>query len=167
MSESELDAAFADPLSDYEPREFSSELQRALVEDTADMIQLQPFVQISSSDTVAQAVEALHKAQVSSLLVVDDGRVVGIFTERDVLERVAEQYVKLARVAVAEVMTKNPTVVYETDPAAAAVAAIAVAGHRHVPVLGVDDRLLGLVSPRRVFDFIETHLDSAANPKPR
>ncbi len=51
-------------------------------------------------------------------------------------------------------------VVYETDPTAVALASIALAGHRHVAVLGVGNTLLGIVSPRRVFDFIEKHYDS-------
>ena len=96
----------------------------------------------------------------ASLLVVDDGRVIGIFTERDVLEKVAEQYPKLASHPVSEFMTADPAVVYQTDPAAAAVASIAVAGHRHVPVLGIDDDLIGVIGPRRVFDFVQKYFDS-------
>ena len=95
-----------------------------------------------------------------SMLVVDEGRVVGILTERDVLEKVAEQYPRLANRPVSEVMTVDPAVVYESDPAAAAVASIAVAGHRHVPVLGMDKQIIGVIGPRRVFDFVEKHFDS-------
>ncbi len=153
-------AAFEDPLSDYEPVQYESELHRALAEESVDTIESQPFVQVKPSATIRQAIEALHRAKVSSLLVVDEGSVVGILTERDVLEKVAEQYPKLAEAAVSEVMTANPTVIYETDPAAAALAAVAVAGHRHVPVLGIDNTLHGIVSPRRVFDFIEKHYDA-------
>ncbi len=154
------EAAFEDPLDDYEPIRYESDLQRALAEEFADSIESKPFVQIEPSATIEQAIEALFRSKVSSVLVVDQGRVVGIFTERDVLEKVAEQYPKLAGNAVSEVMTTNPTVVYETDPAAAALAAIAIGGHRHVPVLGVDNRLHGIVSPRRVFDFIEKYDDA-------
>ncbi len=153
-------AAFEDPLSDYEPIQYESELHRALAEESADTIESQPFVQVKSSITIRQAIETLHRSKISSLLVVDEGRVVGIFTERDVLEKVAEQYPTLADTAVSEVMTTNPTVVYETDPAAAALAAIAVGGHRHVPVLGVDNTVHGIVSPRRVFDFVQKHYDA-------
>ena len=150
-------SAFDDPLSDYEPVEYASELERAFAEETVDAIQLRPFAQISPSASVCEAIQALHESEVSSLLVVEEGGLVGIFTERDVLERVVERYRKLSDTAVSDVMTTDPTVIYETDPAAAAVAAIAVAGHRHVPVLGVDDTLLGVVSPRRVFEFAQKY----------
>ena len=150
-------AEFEDPLSNYEPTEYQSELHRALAEESVDSIESKPFVEVESSTPIRQAIEALHAAQVSSILVVDEGGVVGIFTERDVLEKVAEQYSQLEDAPVSEVMTTSPLVVYETDPAATAVAAIAVAGHRHVPVLGINDSVNGVVSPRRVFEFMEKH----------
>ena len=151
---------FEDPLSDYEPIEYDCEIERALAEETVDKMQTRPFAQVAPTATVQEAVELLHGTNVASLLVVDEaGTLVGLFTERDVLERVAERYDRVASLPVRDVMTSNPTVVYESDPAAAAIAAIAVAGHRHVPVLGVDGSVMGLISPRRAFDFIEKHQD--------
>lgn len=150
---------YDDPLSDYEPDEYDSELEWALSEETVAAIQSRPYLQVRPTATVGQAVQAMSGSRSSSLLVVDGGRVVGIFTERDVLEKVAEQYQKWASHPVSEVMTANPTVVYESDPAALAIASIAVAGHRHVPVLGIDDRLIGVVGPRRVLKFVEQHFD--------
>jgi CBS domain-containing protein len=149
---------FEDPLSNYDPLTYESELERALAEETLEAMQIQPCIEIGPSDLVQDAIQILHDTGISSLLVVENDRLVGIFTERDVLERVAEQYDKLASVPVREVMTVSPTVVYGFEPAAAAVSAIAVAGHRHVPVLGADDSVLGVVSPRRVMKFIDKHL---------
>ncbi|NNE01327.1 MAG: CBS domain-containing protein [Pirellulaceae bacterium] len=150
---------FKDPLSDYEPVAYDSELHRALAEDTVDALTSQPCIEVEPSATVGEAIDRLHAANASSLLVVSDGKVVGIFTGRDVLEKVAERYANWADTAVGEVMTANPTVVYQTDPVAIALAAIAVAGHRHVPVLAIDGTSRGILSPRRVFDFIEKHFD--------
>jgi CBS domain-containing protein len=147
-----------DPLSNYEPTEYGTELERALAEETVAAIQTKPFMKVHQSQMVYEAIEMLHGASVSSLLVVDDeDRLVGIFTERDVLERVAENFSKLTATRVSEVMTKNPSIVYETDPAAAAIAAIAIEGHRHVPVLSVDGQVMGVISPRRVCQFIERY----------
>ena len=99
----------------------------------------------------------LHDSGVSSLLVVDGDALVGIFTERDVLERVVERYPRISRETVKDFMTTDPTIVYQSDPAAAGAAAIAVAGHRHVPVLDMNEKVVGVVSPRRVFEFMEKH----------
>lgn len=150
---------FEDPLSNFEPVCYESDLQEALAESPVDEIQSRPYAEIKSSATIRQALLALHGLRVASLLVVDDGQLKGIFTERDVLERVAEQYPRLTDRPVSEVMTKDPCVVYADDPAGTALAAIAAAGYRHVPVLdGSSEKLVGIVSPRRVFGFMEGKL---------
>jgi CBS domain-containing protein len=152
--------AFEDPLSNYEPPKYRSELERTLAEESVSEIQSQPFATIEVTTSVGDAVKTLYETQVSSLLVVSEEKVVGIFTERDVLEKVADKFPELADAPVSDVMTADPMVVYETDPVGAAIAAIAVAGHRHVPVLRVDSTLFGIVSPRRVFQYLEKHFDT-------
>ena len=145
---------FVDPLSDYEPREYSDVLREALAEENVSAIRSRPYAEISPDKSVYSALQALAGLKVASLLVVDDGRLVGVFTERDVLERVALRSDETKRMTVREVMTSNPVVVHETDPAGAALSAIAVAGFRHVPVLDVRNVVVGVISPRRVFEFL-------------
>ena len=147
--------AFEDPLSNYEPHQYASDIERSLAEGNVGSIQIKPFVQIEPHVSIRKAIEKMQALGVSCLVVTTNGRLEGIFTERDVLERVAEQYPRLADMPVSTVMTGNPTVVYESDPAAAALSAIAIAGHRHVPVLGIDEQVIGVISPRRIFDFLE------------
>lgn len=149
---------FEDPLSNYDPAEYQSALEAALAETPVSAIQSKPYAEVASDTPIRQAVHALHGLQVASLLVVDDGQLVGIFTERDVLERVAEDFPKLADQPISNVMTSNPLVVYASDPAGTALAAISSAGYRHVPVLDSAQQVEGIVSPRRVFNFLSSHL---------
>lgn len=150
--------AFEDPLSNYEPIEYVSELHRVLAEEPVSSIQSQPCIQIDVEASIQDAIQALNASDVSSLLVVEDAKLVGIFTERDVLENIAEHLDKISTTPVGEVMTSDPLVVYESDPVGTAVAAIAVAGHRHVPVLKIDGTVKGIVSPRRVLSCLEGHM---------
>ena len=147
-----------DQLSNFEPVQYPSELQRALAEDSVAEVDVKPFLQIAPDAPVHEAVEMLHDSGVSSLLVVDGESLIGIFTERDVLEKVVERYPRVSFEPVGNFMTTDPTIIYESDPVAAAAAAIAVAGHRHVPVVDLDEKVQGVVSPRRVFEFMEKHL---------
>ncbi len=146
-----------DPLSDYEPVEYASRLQRAFAEEKVDQIESQPFLAVDSKTSIRETVKRLGDSQLSSLLVVEEGKLVGVFTERDVLEKIAEQFERVAEEPVKSFMTSRPTIVYQSDPSAAAAAAIAVAGHRHVPVLDLKDNVQGIVSPRRLFQFMEQH----------
>jgi CBS domain-containing protein len=98
-----------------------------------------------SSDTVAEAVRLMNEKKIGSLVVVDDLRVVGIFTERDVLSRVvgADRNPQLTRVSA--VMTEN---VVTIGPEATIGDVMDLFNHRHcrhLPVLA-DGELLGLIS---------------------
>jgi CBS domain-containing protein len=148
---------FEDPLSNYEPAVYADVLEEVLAEQTVSAVQTKPYAEISPDKTIYEALQAFAGLKVASLLVVEQGVLVGLFTERDVLERVAARDHRVATDPVREVMTTDPVVVYETDPVAAALSAIAVAGHRHVPVLDVADRVVGVLSPRRVFTFLQAN----------
>ena len=152
---------FEDPLSNYEPAEYCDELHRAMAEETVSEMESQPCAEVPSDLSVREAMELLRRLDVSSLLVVDHGKLVGIFTERDVLESVAERYPRVADAPVSQFMTSKPVVVYECDPVGAALAAIAIGGYRHVPVLSINDRILGIASPKRFFQFLETRFGDA------
>ena len=150
---------YVDPLSDYEPAEYSDALAEALAEETVEGIEARPFATISTELTVRQAVAELARLKVSSLAVVDNDKLVGIFTERDVLERAAERFSAVADQPVTTLMTAEPIVVYQCDASGAALAAIAAGGYRHVPVMNVNEELVGMISPRRVFDFLEQRFE--------
>lgn len=153
---------FVDPLSNYEPPVYLDVLEEALAEETVAALQTRPYAEISPEKTVYGALQALAGLKVASLLVVERGKLVGVFTERDALERVAARYHEVRSLPVREVMTTHPVVVYETDPVGAALSAIAVAGHRHVPVLDVKDRVVGVVSPRRLIAFLHARCQPPA-----
>jgi CBS domain-containing protein len=153
---------FEDPLENYEPKEYTDALEEALAEETIASIRSKPYAEISPDKPVFGALQALAGLKVASLLVVEDGKLVGVFTERDALERVASRYQEVRQLPVREVMTSNPVVVYESDPAGAALSAIAVAGYRHVPVLDVNDKVVGVISPHRVFEFMQERFERDA-----
>jgi CBS domain-containing protein len=152
---------FEDPLSNYEPTVYAGVLEEALAEETVAAIQTKPYAEISPDKSVYGALQALAGLKVASLLVVERGRLVGVFTERDALERVAARYQEVKSMPVREVMTTDPVVVYETDPAGTALSAIAVAGYRHVPVLDIAERVVGVVSPRRMMLFLQERFQQA------
>ncbi len=159
MSDSQFPSPedFQDPLENYEPKTYEDPLEQALAEETVSAIRHEPYVRIPPDTSVQAAVEKLAGLHVACLLVEQEGKLVGVFSDRDVLSRVAEEYDQLKDQPVSEVMTNNPIYVYETDSPAAALAVMAVAGYRHVPVLNLDDQLVGIVSPQRVTAFLHRY----------
>jgi len=153
---------FQDPLENYEPRQYKDDFERALAEKPVTSIQTQPFTAIAQDTPVYAALETLAGRDIASTLIVDqDQRLVGIFSDRDALDKVALEYDAVKDKPVSEVMTSKLVRVREDESAAAALCVMAAAGYRHVPVVAADETLIGIVSPYRVVEFLQEQLDSA------
>lgn len=118
--------------------------------------------------TVADAIREMMDNNVGATAVVDENRVVaGIFTERDVMRKVATSSRKPTEVPVREVMT-TPVVMAtrETSPAEA-LAVMVEAHHRHLPIVDDNGKLLGMLSIRHVLqakiDDLTAQLQTASN----
>ncbi|NIP85142.1 MAG: CBS domain-containing protein [Planctomycetales bacterium] len=148
---------FQDPLENYEPKTYEDPLEEALAEETVTAIRHEPYVSIPPEMPIRDAIAKLAGLHVACLLVEKDRKLVGVFSDRDALAKVALEYDRLQDQPVSRVMTSNPIYVYETDCPAAALAVMAVAGYRHVPVLNLEEQLVGIVSPQRVTAFLHTH----------
>lgn len=157
MSDHSTNDEFTDPLENYEPRTYADPLEEAIAEEPVANIQHHPHASIHPDESVAVAVRKLAAEHVACLLVEDNERLVGVFTDREVLNKVALEPDQQNR-PVREFMTDDPVYVYAQDPAAAALCVMAVSGHRHVPVVDSEERVVGIVSPQRVTRFLLNHV---------
>lgn len=153
---------FQDPLENYDPPSYDDPLEKALAEEPVTEIQASPFASIAANASVEEALKKLVGDDIACLLVEDDqGKLVGVFSDRDVLDKVALEYQDVKKQPVREVMTNRPVYVYQTDSAAAALAVMAVSGYRHVPVVDLNEKIVGIISPKRVTQFLNKHLDES------
>ncbi len=148
---------FQDPPGNLEPRSWDDPLEQVLVEEEIGTIRHEPFTTISPQTPVHEAVAQLAGLHVACLLVAEGDRLVGIFSDRDVLARVALEYDQIRDQPVRDVMTVDPVYVYETDSAVASLTVMALCGYRHVPVLDLNDNLVGIISPQRITEFLQRH----------
>lgn len=112
-----------------------------------DILENQGFVTVQSEMPVSE-VAALMKARgIGAISVLDGPALVGIFTERDALFRVAAEGLDPKSTAVATVMTRNPTTISADKPFTDALEVMHEGQFRHVPVLD-NGELIGMVSSR-------------------
>jgi CBS domain-containing protein len=97
--------------------------------------------------SVHEAARLMKQTQVGALLVVENGHLVGIFTERDALVRVLAEGLNPETTPLAAVMTLNPITIHPDQPFVAALHLMYENGFRHVPV-AENGRPLGMVSAR-------------------
>jgi len=96
---------------------------------------------------VHEAVDAMLGRRQAGVLIVDaEGRLSGIFTERDVLTRVVGRELDPRRTALNEVMTPTPEALTMEDRVAYAVYCMSVAGYRTVPLVDKDGRPVGVIT---------------------
>ncbi|HRP96591.1 MAG TPA: CBS domain-containing protein [Rhodocyclaceae bacterium] len=97
--------------------------------------------------SVREAAHRMVAAHVGSIMIVDDGLLVGIFTERDVLTRVLACDLDPAATRVGDVMTPEPQTVTADRPLGHALHLMHDGGFRHMPVVR-DGRPVGMISVR-------------------
>lgn len=150
---------FQDPLENYDPPSYSDPLEEALAEQLVTEIQATPYATVNQETPISEALGKLVGDDIACLLVADDdGKLVGVFSDRDVLNHVALEYDQVKNQPVSSVMTPNPVYVYQSDSAAAALSVMAVSGYRHVPVVDLKEHITGIISPQRVTQFMNQYL---------
>ena len=101
---------------------------------------------VQDSQTVLEAIRVMNQHRIGALVVLRDGRIVGMFTERDVLQRVVEHQRPPAQVAVAEVFTPDVICCAPEMTIEEASRIMKEQRVRHLPVCDPYGRLMGLVS---------------------
>ena len=114
---------------------------------------LVPPLWVSHESSAAEAIERMRQARHGCVLVEDEGALVGILTERDVLTRIVRPSRDPHQVTVAEVMTGNPVSLAPEDPPAFAIHLSVARGLRHLPVSD-GTKLLGFISVRHLLRHI-------------
>jgi CBS domain-containing protein len=109
-----------------------------------------PVVSVSKEATVMDAVRAMVERNVGATVVLDGGRLVGVFTERDVVTRVVLKSRNPEATPVAEVMTTSVRTVRE-DTDRSSVLRIMSENHiRHLPVVDAEGRVITMLSMRHL-----------------
>jgi CBS domain-containing protein len=110
---------------------------------------------VDAASDVDEAIRRMHDKGIDCVLVVEDGRLVGIFTDRDAVLKVAGT--KAGRRPISAVMTHDPVVLRHNETIAVALNKMAVGGFRHIPIVE-DGRPTGVVTARDVFHHLAESL---------
>ncbi len=129
-------------------------MQRRIV---PDLVRDQILVSLPPSATVQDAARIMAERHIGAVLVAVDGRLQGIFTERDVLARVVAAGLDPNDTALGGVMTPNPDTVAPSDSALEALRRMSERGYRHLPVVD-REQMVGIVSIRDLYNAVNKEL---------
>jgi CBS domain-containing protein len=122
-----------------------------LTAKVGDLVERRKLVLATPRVSVAKAARMMKKSKVGAVLIVDKGRLVGIFTERDAVYRVMALGLEPEETLLGKVMTREPKTVEPNETFGYALLLMHENGFRHVPVVR-DGRPIGVVSARHALD---------------
>jgi CBS domain-containing protein len=100
--------------------------------------------------TVAEVVRVMTDAEVGAIAIMDDGKLAGIFTERDLLKRVVARRLDPSKTPITEVMTRSIVGVPDSTTVASAAAVMRSHRMRHLVIVNEAGDYLGIVAQRHL-----------------
>ncbi|HVN49815.1 MAG TPA: CBS domain-containing protein [Acidimicrobiales bacterium] len=116
--------------------------------DHIDRLGLGSLKTVDPRTPVADAIRQMHEADTDCLLVTEGGQLVGIFTDRDAVVKVAGK--RQDAFDVRDFMTPDPVVLRHDDTIAVAIHKMAVGEFRHLPIVE-GGRPIGVVAAADLF----------------
>jgi CBS domain-containing protein len=104
-----------------------------------------PIASVHPDSSVTECIRLMNSENIGAVLVMEDDKLTGMFTERDALNKVLAEGIDPVSTKVAEVMTRDP---YFVDPSTTVEEAMAIVTHhkiRHLPIVH-NGKLVGIVS---------------------
>ncbi|MCS7161618.1 MAG: CBS domain-containing protein [Gemmatales bacterium] len=115
--------------------------------------------------SVREAVRCMQERRMGCVLVCEGEKLVGIFTERDLLRRVLALGKPLS-LALRECMTPNPVTVRESETIGTALRRMQQGGYRHLPVVSDVGTPVAILSIKRIIRYIAEHMPELVYNQP-
>jgi CBS domain-containing protein len=124
------------------------------------MLEPKAPITIEATASLEKAIRQMNAHNIGCLLVTDEAdKLIGIFTERDVLMRVAGVVSNMAAAKVADYMTTDPIALTADLPIAQALHEMSVHDFRHLPLVDANNRPEGVISFRDVIRHLKENLN--------
>lgn len=122
-----------------------------------------PAVTVAPDSSVLDSIRRMHDRDVGAAAVVEDGRLVGVFTERDVMNRVALHKKDVEKTLVRDVMTSEVVTAKRDMPYGDALQLMVGRHFRHIPVVDDDGNVVGILSARDLYEHAVERLSNELN----
>lgn len=110
------------------------------------------FVSLQENTPLNEVVDKLQQYSTGCVLLENDDKISGIFTERDAMTKVLGRKLDLEKEVISDYMTKNPECLHFDDPISYALNKMVSGGYRHVPLVDADKNPLGVVSMQNIIN---------------
>lgn len=142
-------------------------VKTVLTQERIRSLRLSEPARVSPDTSLADSIRAMRRSSIGCAVVCAGRTVVGILTERDVLNTIVGADVDL-RLPVREFMTAKPGTLGPDDTLAEAIRLMTEKGYRHVPLVDAEGQDAGIVCAKDLVEYIAEHFPAeVVNLPPR
>lgn len=135
------------------------DLAKNLKIESVSRLQSPPPLILNPQQTIRQAVALMQQQHSGCVLICQEHRLVGIFTERDLLKRVLGPG-KTLSFPLRDCMTPDPVVVRAKESVGTALRRMQEGGYRHLPVVDETGQPVGMLSVKHIVRYLVEHFPS-------
>lgn len=149
-------------LSDLSVRVPTYSVEADLLRDRIERLWPKSPSTVSPDTSVGDVLTKMVGETIGCVMVVDDGQLVGIFSERDALMKLNTDAHKFLSRPISQFMTRDPDSLETNDRIAYALHKMNVGGYRHIPIL-FNGKLAGVISIRDILRYLTDRIAAAAS----
>jgi len=143
--------------------------QQLYLQEKVELTSLEQAVRVDPAASIRHVLELMKQQAAGSCLVCANGKLVGIFTERDALKLLATS-ADLDR-PIETIMSRNPKTARSTDTVASAIEKMSRGGYRRLPVVNEEGQPVGVIGVAGIVHFLVEHFPQTVynlppNPNP-
>jgi CBS domain-containing protein len=142
------------PLTDTHLAPPSNEVEQGLLKDRVNVLSPKKPLTVSPGAPVREVLQLMVDQRIGCVVVEEEGKPIGIFSERDALRKLNVNVVALGSKPVREFMTPQPQTLLATAKIAYAVQRMDLGGYRHLPIVGDHGELVGIISARDIIGYL-------------
>jgi predicted transcriptional regulator len=143
-----------EPLRDLDiPRaEATTGIVRSVMEDSLAELEHEDAISAQASESAGEVMRRLNEAKRECAIIFDDGKLAGVFTERDVWQAMSGR--DHASMSIGDVMTRKPETLRATDTVASALALMSIGQRRHLLITDGESQNYKIISAKAILKYI-------------
>ena len=122
--------------------------------DPLSTLTQEKFIVLNEQATLRDAIDSIQKYHIGCILLENNHKITGIFTERDIVQHIVGNRHNLEKECVADYMTKSPDVLHFQDPIAFALNKMISGGYRHIPIVDKEKKPIGVIAMENIINHL-------------
>ena len=122
--------------------------------DSLSSLTQEKFIVLNEQASLREVIDNLQRFHIGCILLENDNKISGIFTERDIVQIIVGNRHNLEETRIVDFMTKSPDTLYREDPIAFALNKMISGGYRHIPIVDENEKPIGVIAMQDIINHL-------------